>query len=165
MTSLPERAVNSNFPAGQSSNPVDTQAGGSKTEQAASHSRSPKASLLLNFFSSTFPIFETLSSPSPANKKETKSRNYGLTTAVKKVMTGGMMRRLQERFLGTSKADFSSLTCEMWLLGAFYKVSPGESSTDGNTNSGIAAFLEDFSSKIWITYRKGQFFFDYHQNL
>lgn len=165
MTSLPERAVNSNFPAGQSSNPVDTQAGASKTEQAASHSRSPKASLLLNFFSSTFPIFETLSSPSPANKKETKSRNYGLTTAVKRVMTGGMMRRLQERFLGTSKADFSSLTCEMWLLGAFYKVSPGESSTDGNTNSGLAAFLEDFSSKIWITYRKGQFFFDYHQNL
>ncbi|PKU69304.1 cysteine protease ATG4B isoform X2 [Dendrobium catenatum] len=155
MTSLPERAVNSNFPAGQSSDPVDTQAVGSKTEQAASHNRSPKASLLLTLFSSTFPIFETLSNPSSADKKEIKPRNYGLTTAVKRVMTGGMMRRLQEHFLGTSKADFSSLTNEMWLLGSFYKVSSGESSTDINTNSGLAAFLEDFSSKIWITYRKG----------
>ncbi|XP_020582696.1 cysteine protease ATG4B-like isoform X2 [Phalaenopsis equestris] len=108
MTSSAERAVNSNFPAGQSSDPVDTQAVGSKTEQSASH-----------------------------------------------IVTGGMMRKLQERFLGTSKADFSSLTSEMWLLGAFYKVSPGESSSEMKTNSGLAAFLEDFSSKIWITYRKG----------
>lgn len=154
MTSLPERAVNSNFPAGQSSDPVDAQAVGSKTEQAASHSRTPKASWLLSFFSSTFPIFDTLSSPSLTDKKEIKSRNYGLT-AVKKVMTGGMMKRLQDRLIGTSKVDISSLTSEMWLLGVFYKVSPGESSTDMNTNTGLAAFLEDFSSRIWITYRKG----------
>lgn len=154
MTSLHERAVISNFPAGQSSDPVDTQIVGPKTEQAASHSRSPKTSLLLSFVSSTFPIFETISSPS-VDKKEIKSRKYGLTTAVRKVMTGGMMRRIQERFLWSSKADFSSSTSEMWLLGACYKVSPGESSTDTKTTSVLAAFLEDFSSKIWITYRKG----------
>lgn len=154
MTSLPERAVNSNFPAGQSSDPVDAQAVGSKTEQSTSHSRSPKASLLLAFLSSAFPIFDTLCSPSLTDKKEVKSRNYGLT-AVKKVMTGGMMRRLQDRFFGTSKADFSSLTSEMWLLGVFYKISPGESSADTSTNTGLTEFLEDFSSKIWITYRKG----------
>ncbi|KAG0461948.1 hypothetical protein HPP92_020424 [Vanilla planifolia] len=155
MKSLPQRAVNLNFPVEQSTEPKDTNTVVPKTEQATSHARSPKNSLLSTFLSSTFSIFETPSSPSPVDVKETKPRNHGLTTAVRKVMSGSMMRRLQERFLGTTKADFSSSTSEIWLLGSCYKVFPGDTSMDSNSSCGLNAFLHDFSSRIWITYRKG----------
>ncbi|KAL5215992.1 hypothetical protein ABZP36_007393 [Zizania latifolia] len=56
------------------------------------------------------------------------------------------------RFLGTSKARTSS---DAWFLGKCYKLLSEESSSDVDSDSGHAAFLEDFSSRIWITYRKG----------
>ncbi|KAG8044029.1 hypothetical protein GUJ93_ZPchr0458g22645 [Zizania palustris] len=56
------------------------------------------------------------------------------------------------RFLGTSKARTSS---DVWFLGKCYKLLSEESSSDSDSDSGHAAFLEDFSSRIWITYRKG----------
>jgi len=55
------------------------------------------------------------------------------------------------RLLGCTKVLTSS---DVWFLGKCYKVSPEESS-DTDSESGHAAFLEDFSSRIWITYRKG----------
>jgi len=56
------------------------------------------------------------------------------------------------RLLGCTKVLTSS---DVWFLGKCYKVSPEESSSDTDSESGHAAFLEDFSSRIWITYRKG----------
>lgn len=57
------------------------------------------------------------------------------------------------RFLGCAKA---LTTGDVWLLGKCYKLSSQESSSsDSGSESGEAAFLEDFSSRIWITYRKG----------
>jgi len=56
------------------------------------------------------------------------------------------------RLLGCTKVLTSS---DVWFLGKCYKVSPEESSSDSDSESGHAAFLDDFSSRIWITYRKG----------
>ena len=59
------------------------------------------------------------------------------------------------RFLGCAKALTSG---DVWFLGKCYKLSEEEEeSGDSDSESGRAAFLEDFSSRIWITYRKGWF--------
>ncbi|XP_019055777.1 PREDICTED: cysteine protease ATG4-like isoform X2 [Nelumbo nucifera] len=65
------------------------------------------------------------------------------------------MRRLQERILGPSKTGVSSSTSEIWLLGVCYKVSEEDSSGNLVNGNGLVAFTEDFSSRIWMTYRKG----------
>ncbi|XP_068640837.1 cysteine protease ATG4-like isoform X2 [Aristolochia californica] len=71
------------------------------------------------------------------------------------IMTGVTMWRLQERILGFCRTGVSCSNSETWLLGVCYKISPEESPGDGNNGNGSVAFLEDFSSRIWITYRKG----------
>lgn len=154
MTDLPERVVASEFPAGQSADSTDTDRVAAKSEQKASHNKSLKASFLSSLFVSTLSIFETHPESHSGEKKPTKSRSYGWTTAVKKVVTGGSMRRLQE-LLGTSSTNALSSTSEIWLLGKCYKFSTEESSGATDHGNGSAAFLEDFSSRIWITYRKG----------
>lgn len=63
-------------------------------------------------------------------------------------MGGGSMWR----FLGCAKVLTNG---DVWFLGKCYKFSSEESSSDLDTDSGHAAFLEDFSSRIWVTYRKG----------
>ena len=65
------------------------------------------------------------------------------------------MRRFQERVLGLNKTGISSSTSDIWLLGVCYKISQEGSSSD--YSDGVAAFVEDFSSKILLTYRKGLF--------
>ncbi|PKA55772.1 Cysteine protease ATG4A [Apostasia shenzhenica] len=155
MTGLPERAVAFNDVAVHTIDQIDALEIGAKAEQAVAPTISPKASLISTLFHSTFSIFEKRSSPSSSDKKESNSKNYAFTTAVKKVMTGGMIRRLQERFLGTSKADVLTSACDIWLLGVCYTASPVESTSSGNSISRLDAFWGDFSSKIWITYRKG----------
>jgi hypothetical protein len=56
-------------------------------------------------------------------------------------------------FLGCGRVLTSS---DVWFLGKCCKVSPEEEeSGDSESDSGHAAFLQDFSSRIWITYRKG----------
>lgn len=154
MTDLPERVVASEFPAGQSADSTDRDRVAAKSEQKASHNKPLKASFLSSFFASTLSIFETHPESHSGEKKPTKSRSYGWTTAVKKVVAGGSMRRLQDRLLGTSSTDLS-LTSEIWLLGKCYKLSPEESSGGAVHDNGFAAFFKDFSSRIWITYRKG----------
>lgn len=67
----------------------------------------------------------------------------------------GPMRRLQERILGPRWTGASGSNSEIWLLGVCYKILPDESSSDSNSNQGHAEFLHDFSSRIWMTYRKG----------
>ncbi|XAR72207.1 hypothetical protein NMG60_11018772 [Bertholletia excelsa] len=60
------------------------------------------------------------------------------------------MRRFQERVLGLNKTGMSSSTSDIWLLGVCYKILPEDSSSNI-----VAAFEEDFSSRILLTYRKG----------
>ncbi|CAK9231407.1 unnamed protein product [Sphagnum troendelagicum] len=65
------------------------------------------------------------------------------------------MRRLQERFLGqkwyTTAASASGSA--IWVLGVCYNIS----STDESASSPVIfqEFLNDFSSRLWFTYRRG----------
>ncbi|XP_061359700.1 cysteine protease ATG4-like isoform X2 [Gastrolobium bilobum] len=64
------------------------------------------------------------------------------------------MRRVHERILGSSRTDISSSDGDIWFLGICHKVSQ-QDSTGVDTSNVFAAFEQDFSSKILITYRKG----------
>ncbi|GMP21933.1 hypothetical protein CsSME_00000142 [Camellia sinensis var. sinensis] len=70
-------------------------------------------------------------------------------------MNGGSMRRIQERVLGLYKTGIFSSTSDIWHLGFWYKISQEDSSSDLAISDGLAAFVEDFSSRILLTYRKG----------
>nr|XP_043614944.1 cysteine protease ATG4-like isoform X2 [Erigeron canadensis] len=63
------------------------------------------------------------------------------------------MRRIQERVLGYK--SISSSVSDIWLLGVCYKVCLEDSSQEPVNTNGYAAFSEDFSSRILMTYRKG----------
>ncbi|KAI3696291.1 hypothetical protein L1987_79303 [Smallanthus sonchifolius] len=69
-------------------------------------------------------------------------------------MNGGSMRRIQERVLGY-KSNISNSVSDIWLLGVCYKVCLEEPSQEVVHSKGYAAFSEDFSSRILMTYRKG----------
>ncbi|XP_061348534.1 cysteine protease ATG4-like isoform X2 [Gastrolobium bilobum] len=64
------------------------------------------------------------------------------------------MRKIHERILGSSRTDISSSDGDIWFLGICHKVSQ-QDSTVVDTSNVFAAFEQDFSSKILITYRKG----------
>ncbi|XVF14651.1 hypothetical protein REPUB_Repub09cG0080000 [Reevesia pubescens] len=108
------------------------------------------ASVWSNFFASAFSIFDTYS-----EKKASIGKSNGWTAVVKRVVSGGSMRRIHDRVLGPSKIGMSSSTSDIWLLGVCYKISQEESSADVDATNGLAAFKHDFSSRILITYRKG----------
>lgn len=74
---------------------------------------------------------------------------------MKRALTSTSMKRLQERLLGLSKTGVSCSTSEKWLLGVCYKVSSEESSDGVIPANDFDEFLRDFSSRIWITYRRG----------
>ncbi|KAA8532524.1 hypothetical protein F0562_032660 [Nyssa sinensis] len=124
-------------------------------EPGSSGSKHSKASLWSGFFASAFSIFETYNESKGCGKKAYSTRSNGWTAAVKRVMNGGSMRRLHERVLGLNKTGFSSSTSDIWLLGVCYKISQEDSSGDPVYSDGLAAFIEDFSSRILMTYRKG----------
>ncbi|KAL2553288.1 Cysteine protease ATG4a [Forsythia ovata] len=96
---------------------------------------------------------------SSTRKKSLSGRNYyeGWRAAVRRVMmNGGSMRRI----LGFNKPGISVSNSDIWLLGICYKVCQegdelNSSSSDQTQREGFAAFVEDFSSLILITYRKG----------
>ncbi|WVZ87726.1 hypothetical protein U9M48_034321 [Paspalum notatum var. saurae] len=120
-----------------------------------SSSKQPKASILSGVFSPPFGNFEGQQGASPASENKPppppkpSSGSYGWSRILRRFVCSGSMWRL----LGCTKVLTSS---DVWFLGKCYKVSSLEES-DGGTDpdSGHAAFLEDFSSRIWITYRKG----------
>jgi len=70
-------------------------------------------------------------------------------------MASGAIRRFQDRVLGPSRTGISSSTSEIWLLGVCYKISEGESSEEADAGRVLAAFRQDFSSLILMTYRRG----------
>ncbi|ESQ39044.1 hypothetical protein EUTSA_v10001432mg [Eutrema salsugineum] len=70
-------------------------------------------------------------------------------------MTSGAIRRFQERVLGPNRTGLPSTTSDVWLLGVCYKISEDEASGETDDGSVLAAFKQDYSSRILITYRKG----------
>ncbi|TYH36875.1 hypothetical protein ES332_D12G002000v1 [Gossypium tomentosum] len=130
---------------------------GTGSEPGPNDSKFSKTSLWSNFFASAFSVFDTYSessSSSVCERKSSFSKTNGWTAAVKRVVSGGSMRRIHERVLGPSKIGISSSTSDIWLLGLCYKISQ-ESSGDVDATSALAAFKQDFSSRILMTYRKG----------
>ncbi|XP_022739453.1 cysteine protease ATG4-like [Durio zibethinus] len=131
---------------------------GSGSEPGPGDSKFSKTSVWSNLFASAFSIFETYSessSSSVCEKKASLAKSNAWTAAVKRVVSGGSMRRIHERVLGPSKIGISSSTSDIWLLGLCYKISQEESSGDVDATNGLAAFKHDFSSRILMTYRKG----------
>lgn len=164
MTSLPEREE---APAPPPDSPreeekdvatpaavVASSSSGSDQKEDSS-SRQPKASILSGVFTPPFAIFEGQQQDSPSSPacdtRSTKSSSgsYAWSRILRRFVATSSMWRL----LGCAKVLTSS---DVWFLGKCYKVSPEEEeSGDSESDSGHAAFLEDFSSRIWITYRKG----------
>lgn len=88
-------------------------------------------------------------------KKSASGKNYyeAWRAAVRRVMmNGGSMRR----YLGFNRTNVSNSNSDIWLLGVCYHVAQeGEESSNPTQSEGFAAFVEDFSSRVLITYRKG----------
>ncbi|KAJ9187156.1 hypothetical protein P3X46_002644, partial [Hevea brasiliensis] len=59
---------------------------------------------------------------------------------MKKIMVGGIMRRIHKRVLGPSDTGISSTTSDIWLLGVCYKISQEEFSRDATTSNELVAF-------------------------
>jgi cysteine protease ATG4 len=162
MTSLPEReeapAPPPDSPREEAATPAAAVASSSSgsDHKEDSGSRQPKASILSGVFTPPFAIFEgqqqdssSLSPACDARSTKSSSGSYAWSRILRRFVGSGSMWRL----LGCGRVLTSS---DVWFLGKCYKVPPEEEeSGDSESDSGHAAFLEDFSSRIWITYRKG----------
>lgn len=135
---------------------LDSNEGPACSQAGSTDSKFPKASLWSSFFSSAFTVFETNSETSASEKKAVHSRHSGWAAAVRKAVTIGSMRRFHERVLGSSRTDISASDGDIWLLGVCHKISQHESSGNVDTGNGLAEFEQDFTSKILMTYRKGE---------
>ncbi|KAL8258233.1 hypothetical protein R6Q59_030274 [Mikania micrantha] len=126
------------------------------SEAGPSNRKFLKSSLWSGFLVSAFSVFDTHSESKVPQKKnkETSTGNHSWTAAVKRVMNGGSMRRIQERVLGY-KTNISTSVSDIWLLGVCYKICLEDPSQEPVHSSGYATFSEDFSSRILMTYRKG----------
>ncbi|XP_031488150.1 cysteine protease ATG4B-like isoform X1 [Nymphaea colorata] len=151
MTGFPDIGT-SKFTAGSSSDSCikDCPLGTTSSKNKA-HNKSIWSTL----FSSTFTAFNAYKESSGEKSKGYKVRNDGWSTTVRKALTCNPMKRFQERILGFNKPGISSYTSEIWLLGVCYKISPEGQTSDTNKSDGYIAFLQDFSSRIRMTYRKG----------
>lgn len=134
----------------------DLKAAGSVDYSGTSSSNPPnthsaKAAYLSSIFVSPFSVFEA-----HKGKKASGSRSNGWASAIKRVMNSGSMRSFKEHIFGYSKTNNVTSNSDIWLLGVCYKLS-SEDSPQGDPvrSSGFAAFVEDFSSRPLLTYRKG----------
>ncbi|KAJ8755175.1 hypothetical protein K2173_018973 [Erythroxylum novogranatense] len=125
------------------------------SDSGSSERKSSKSLSWSSIFASAFSVFELHRESSTCEKKSFSTRNNGWTSAVKKIVAGGAMRRIHERVLGPSKTGIPNTVSDIWLLGLCYKLSQEECSGDAGTSSAVSAFTNDFSSRILMTYRKG----------
>ncbi|XP_057862571.1 cysteine protease ATG4B [Cryptomeria japonica] len=124
-------------------------------EEEQHHSLHPKATLWSSFISS-FSVFESHSDISSSDRTQSSiAGTSGWTAAVRRAVASGPMRRLQERIMGPWLTGSSASGSAIWLLGTCYKILPDESSSESTSSQGFVDFMDDFSSRIWITYRKG----------
>ncbi|WOL05394.1 cysteine protease ATG4B isoform X1 [Canna indica] len=155
MTGLPDAAVDSKFPEGNLADSVHREPIAVNSEEKTLQNKHLKASSLTSFFTTRLSIFERDPNSLLVEDKPSKSRIYGWGATVWKIMASGSIRRLQDRILGSGRGDTLSSTSEIWFLGNCYKLSPEQSSHGSHPGNIFDSFLEDFSSRIWITYRKG----------
>ncbi|KAL5214786.1 hypothetical protein ABZP36_003938 [Zizania latifolia] len=147
MTSLPDKGAPSNSSDPSYEGNAAPSSSSSEQKEVCSLKQS-KTSILSGVFTSPFAIFESQQDSSTSKSPKSSSGSYGWSRVLRRIVCTGSMWR----FLGSSKPLTSS---DVWFLGKCYKLLSEESSSDSDSDSGHAAFLEDFSSRIWITYRKG----------
>ncbi|KAG5229913.1 cysteine protease [Salix suchowensis] len=128
------------------------------SELGSADTKFSKPSSWSTFFASAFSVFDTHRDSSSTSEKPHIRHGNGWTSAVKKIVAGGSMRRIQECVLGTGKTGISNTPGDIWLLGACYKISQDNSSGDAAATNALAAFNHDFASRILITYIKGTAF-------
>uniref|UniRef100_A0ACD5Z3N5 Uncharacterized protein n=1 Tax=Avena sativa TaxID=4498 RepID=A0ACD5Z3N5_AVESA len=149
MTSLPERGAT---PSSSSSREGDAARVSSSTSSAPEEQKKDGGST--SVLSSVFTIFESGQGSSSttaacANRSpKHASVSYAWSRVLRRIVGDGSMWR----FLGCGRVLTAG---DVWFLGKCYKLSSEDSSSDSESESGHAAFSEDFSSRIWITYRKG----------
>ncbi|KAG8373676.1 hypothetical protein BUALT_Bualt11G0049400 [Buddleja alternifolia] len=149
-----------------SNSPKENQ--GSVSCEAEPSIKHQKSSLWSGIWTPALSIIENLSSSSSDSKSETSNKSSirkksvsgktyyeGCRAAVRKVMmmNTGSIRRI----LGFSRGVSASKS-DIWFLGVCYRVSDeGDDANSSNPTQteGFAAFVDDFSSRILITYRKG----------
>ncbi|GJN26001.1 hypothetical protein PR202_gb13893 [Eleusine coracana subsp. coracana] len=153
MTSLPDRGAaqpsDSSFEGGEVVAAVASSSTSEQRGEDSTSKQSKTSSILSGVFTPPFTFFEghNQDSPQTCGPKSPKSSSgsYGWSRILRRIVCSGSMWRL----LGCNKVLTSS---DVWFLGKCYKE---ESSSDSDSDTGHSAFLEDFSSRIWITYRKG----------
>ncbi|MED6192408.1 Cysteine protease atg4, variant 2 [Stylosanthes scabra] len=155
LKSICERIIGATCSSKSSVETIDNSQVPASSKAGSSESKYPKASLWSGFFPSGFLVSETYSEPSPSEKKAVYFGNSGWAAAVRRVVNSGSMRRFQERVLGTGRTEISSSDGDIWLLGVCHNISQQESTANVDTSNELAAFEQDFSSKILVTYRKG----------
>lgn len=139
---------------------VSTEPGPGPSSSSSSGScKVNKSSVWSGFLVSPFSIFD--SEPKGCLKKgEFCSKKYngiglgiGWTSAVKRMMNSGSMRRI----FGMDKTGMpNGSKSDIWLLGVCYKVvQDDDPSIEPTQSEGFTAFVDDFSSRILVTYRKG----------
>ncbi|RAL39956.1 hypothetical protein DM860_008096 [Cuscuta australis] len=110
------------------------------------------------FWTPAFSAFGSFSGEHPKGfpwrgSSSLKNNANGWTTTLRRFVSGSSMRRI----LGFTRTGIpSGSKSEIWLLGSCYRVAQdGDHSVDPTQTEGYASFVEDFSSRIFITYRKG----------
>ncbi|CAH9134652.1 unnamed protein product [Cuscuta epithymum] len=120
----------------------------------------PSCASATGFWAPAFSIFGTLSGEHPKGfpwkgNWSLKNDSYanGWTASLRRAVSGSSMRR----YLGFNKTGIpSGSKSDIWLLGSCYRVAESSDlSIDPTQSEGYASFVEDFSSRIFITYRKG----------
>lgn len=155
MKGCSERTVASEYSFKSSSDSENRNQCSTGPEPGPSGKKFSKTSLWSGL-ASAFSKFDKHSESKGVGKKGNSSgRVHGWSTAVKRIMNVSSMRRIQERVLGLNKAELSISTSDIWLLGVCYKMHQEDSSADPAQSDRFAAFLEDFSSRIRTTYRRG----------
>ncbi|KAI3962209.1 hypothetical protein MKX01_030759 [Papaver californicum] len=136
--------------AGQDSTSISAE------QEVCDTTKSAKGSLWSSFFPSSFSVFEAYSDASQCGKNSTNVKTAnGWAKTMKRIVSGSSMRALRERLIGPNNTGVSSSTSEIWFLGVCYKISPEDLSSDPTHSNGLVEFVDDFSSRIWMTYRKG----------
>ncbi|KAL1360662.1 hypothetical protein AAHE18_04G193500 [Arachis hypogaea] len=155
LKSICERIIGATCSSKSSVETIDNSQVPASLKVGSGESKYPNTSLWSGFFPSGFLVSETHSEPSPSEKKAVYFGNSGWAAAVWKVVNSGSMRRFQERVLGTGRTEISSSDGDIWLLGVCHNISQQESTANVDASNEFAAFEQDFSSKILVTYRKG----------
>ncbi|KAK9725303.1 hypothetical protein RND81_05G135000 [Saponaria officinalis] len=117
----------------------------------SSSSSAKGSSLLSGIVVSAFSVFE---SRGQRRGGGLRSNSNGWAGTVRRVMASGSMKRIKEHVMGYCKSSVVTSGSDIWILGVCYKLDDNAGG-DPATSAGFAAFVEDFSSRILMTYRKG----------